>query len=177
MNPDDSPPGPPVPEVVLPRPNLGPEPWSSPATTTPAELVVGGLLVLLLVVLAVRKWRCRHAAARLGSDQVDLSKFEDGSDLTPSHRLIASSSRVRAALIAEFGPTWGARTTEEIARDPILADRLGPDVAADVVAYFDRVDRAKFAGEELADGDEWIESARSFIARFPSTSGKSRPAT
>ena len=177
MNPDDSPAEPPVPQVVLPRPNLGPEPWSSPSATTPAELVVGGVLVLLLAFLAVRKWRRRRAAAREELDQIDRSVSIYGSSLTPSHRLIASSSRVRAGLIAEFGPTWGARTTEEIARDPILAERLGPEIADAIVVYLDRVDRAKFAGEELADADEWIESSRAFVAKFPSTSGKSRPTT
>ena len=177
MKPDDTAASPPVPQIVLPRPNLGPEPWSSPTTSTPAELIVGGLLITMLVWLAVRKWRRGRAAARLELDQIDGSTALNHADSTPSHRLIASSPRVRAALITEFGPTWGARTTEEIARDPILTDRLGPAIAADLVAYLDRVDRAKFAGEELADGDQWIESARQFVARFPSTSRKPHPAT
>ena len=176
MNLADAPPDPPVPRIVLPRPNLGPEPWSSPPSTTPVELVVGVLLVALLAFLAIRKWRRRRAAARLGLGPGAGLNGVDGANLSPSHRLIASSGRVRAALIAEFGATWGARTTEEIARDPNLTDRLGPAIAGEVVAYLDRVDRAKFAGEELADADDWIESARSFVARFPATPGKPRSA-
>lgn len=164
----------PVP-IVLPRPNLGPEPWSTPAPVwTPLEIGIVAGIALLIVVLAILKRRRVRVAAQgepLGSADLDAA------DETPSRRLIASSAAVRAALIAEFGPTWGARTTQEIAADPALADRLGPAVAQGVVAYFEQVDRAKFAGEEFVDVDEWLRSAQDFIGQVRAVGNPARRPT
>ena len=172
MNPD-APPAPAVPPpIVLPRPNLGPEPWGQlgPAWSV-AELAVGALLALLILGLAAWKWRARRAAGRLTRGEAEPA--DQDCEPTPGHRLIASSAAVRAALIAQFGPSWGSRTSEEIAADPALVDRLGTVTAGAVVLYLDRVDRAKFAGEEVDQVDEWIGLAESLLgqiaaARVPS---------
>ncbi len=175
--PDDPTPAPPRagPALVLPRPNLGPEPWSEPASGWgPAEFLLGSIVAALGLALAVRVrrlHRIRRQAAR--ADPEDLIAATEA-ELRPNHRLIASSQAVRAALIAEFGPTWGSRTTEEIARDPILGDRLGPATAQTVVAYLEQVDRAKFAGEEFEDVEAWIGSAQAFLSQRPRRSGKDR---
>ncbi len=114
--------------LVLPRPNLGPEPWSEPRPGWgPAELAIGLALVAGLLGLATRRARRRRADRRPASDLGGAGL--DPPDPTPSRRLIASAGPVRAALVAEFGVAWAARTTEEIALDPTLADRLGPEVA------------------------------------------------
>ncbi len=171
---EPNPAGEPVP-IVLPRPNLGPEPWSSASPVwTPLELGIVVAMVVLIATLAVLKRRRLRAAARderLGTSDLDVA------DLTPSQRLVASSAAVRAALIAEFGPTWGARTTQEIAADPLLADRLGPVAAESVVDYLDQVDRAKFAGEEFISVDEWINSAQTFLDQFPMSKNPTRRAS
>jgi hypothetical protein len=62
-------------------------------------------------------------------------------------QLIARSRDVRGSLAARFGPSWRARTTEEIAADPVLAKQLGSDRAARLVAFLREADRAKFAVE------------------------------
>ncbi len=156
--------------LVLPRPNLGPEPWSDPvAPWGVTGLIVGSCLVVAVLGLVGLRWRALRVRPAVGLAS-ELGTLADA-DPTPSRRLIASSPAVRAALIAEFGSTWGARTTEEIAHDPALLDRLGPDLARAVVAYLERVDRVKFAGEEPEDADAWIESARSFLAQFPRRPG------
>lgn len=170
MNQDGAPsPGPTAP-IVLPRPNLGPEPWTTPAPPrSRGELALGSGLILLALALAIRAW-WRRRRQRLESHGRDESSLDLAAPLTPSTRLIASSAAVRAALIAEFGPGWGSRTTQEIAADPTLAERLSPETAGAVVAYLGQVDRAKFAGEEVDQVDEWIAVAESFLR------GRPRPA-
>lgn len=44
-----------------------------------------------------------------------------------------------------FGAAWLAKTTEEIANDPVLVDRIGPEPAAQLIAFLAEADRAKFA--------------------------------
>lgn len=147
----------------LPRPNLGPEPWAEPAPAwrSGAGLVAG--MVILALILAARRHRARLARGRAAADLAGLDPWAGGDD-TPARRLVASSRSVRAALIAAFGPAWGSRTTEEIAADPALAARVGPEVAATLVAYLRDVDRAKFAGEEPEEADAWVGSAREILA-------------
>ncbi len=163
---DDPKPPPGPAKLVLPRPNLGPEPWSEPRPSLgPIELILGSTLAILASAILIRTWR-RWRARRLAATRpADPSGSSLEAEPTPSRRLIASSQAVRAALIAEFGAAWGSRTTEEIADDPTLADRLGPEQARAVVAYLRRVDRAKFAGEEFDNVDESIATARAFLSR------------
>ena len=174
----DDPTPPPTPveaKVVLPRPNLGPEPWAEPEPAFgPFGWVSGSILLILALTLTIRRWRW-GLRRRSTIDPADSTTPNLEAESSPSRRLIASSRGVRAALIAEFGPGWGSRTTEEIANDPSLADRLGTELAGKVVAYLLRVDRAKFAGEEFEDSDEWIAQARSFLDRFPRPGRTARP--
>ncbi len=153
-------------QLVLPRPNLGPEPWSDPRPTSwPVGLLLGATLAIFALALALRGWRHRRSIRGTKADRTDAAGSNLEAELTPSRRLIASSQAVRIALIAEFGPAWGSRTTEEIADDPTLCDRLGPDQAEAVVAYLRRVDRAKFAGEEFEYVDDSIITAQAFLNR------------
>ena len=156
-----------VAQVILPRPNLGPEPWSEPVLTWGVtELVLGSAVAAVAVLLAVRK--ARHQRAWLGANAAGSAGSEPVGDteLSPGHRLIASSGAVRAALIAGFGPGWSSRTTEEIALDPTLGDRLGADTAGLIVAYLQRVDRAKFAGEDVEDVEEWIDRGHAILQQI-----------
>jgi len=168
MSPTDDPtqPTPPESAIILPRPNLGPEPWSEPPPRWgPTELILGAVLILAAGVLAVWQRRLRQARRRAMAGGSAEAGPESGAEATPNHRLIASSQTVRAALIAAFGPAWSSRTTEEIARDPALVDRLGAESAQAVIAYLQRVDLAKFAGEEFSDVDEWITTAQTFVSQ------------
>ena len=150
--------------IVLPRPNLGPEPWSDPPIAwTPIGLIAGAVMAVLLAAIMGRKWFL-DIQLRRGIATPDGLQMDDETDDSPDRRLIASSRVVRGALIAEFGPTWGSRTTEEVARDPALATRLGPDAALALVAYLQRVDRAKFAGDDSEDADLWIGQSEALLA-------------
>jgi hypothetical protein len=82
------------------------------------------------------------------------------------------SALVRQALVARFGPSWGAKTTEEIAAEPGLADRLGPERAEGLVRFLREADRAKFAGETAAtfQGPEWNDWVSAFVAEAGATS-------
>ena len=154
--------------IVLPRPNLGPEPWSG-AESGPGPAAIGWLLggFLAVVILAWATRRLlRRRAARRAAGMLELFDPSLDPDTPPARRLIASSAAVRSALIAEFGPTWGSRTTEEVARDPAIVERLGPEVVEVLVAYLRRVDRAKFADEEPDDVDAILAEARDLTARL-----------
>ena len=68
-------------------------------------------------------------------------------DVTPRGRLVALSKSTRNALAARFGTTWRAKTTEELAAEPLLAEVLGPEPLRDLIEFLDRIDRLKFATE------------------------------
>ena len=126
--------------LVLPRPNLGPEPWAEPPTGwITVELVGLGILAVGLAGLAIRRRGRRQPRA----DSPPTPNPTAAGDPTPNRRLIASAAPVRAALIAEFGAAWGSRTTEEIAADPALGARLGPEAARQFVGYLEEVDRTQ----------------------------------
>jgi hypothetical protein len=131
---------------VLPRPNLGPEPWPD-APIWPWVAAAAGFVLIMLVALVIRRRR-RKARARAAAAIVP--------DVTPS----ASSEPppptdlVRVALIRAFGPSWRARTTEEIAASPVLGERFGAEVAGRVVAYLGAIDRAKFSADAAAPAEE-----------------------
>jgi MYXO-CTERM domain-containing protein len=129
--------------IVLPRPNLGPEPWpDSPAW--PWITAAAVLITLVALILRRRRKRVRAKAAPAVPNEVAASPSEP-SPLT---------DRVRGALIRAFGPSWRARTTEEVAASPVLAERFGPEVAAQVVAYLRACDRAKFSADAATPDEE-----------------------
>lgn len=92
--------------------------------------------------------------------------------------MAAWSTAIRAALGARFGGHWQARTTEEIAADPTLGERLGPEPAAELVRFLALADLAKFDDRDglqspLPDPDlapGWL------VALVASTSPSSVPA-
>ncbi len=73
---------------------------------------------------------------------------------------------VRDTLVAGFGPSWAAKTTEEIAAEPDLTERLGPERAEQLVRFLRQADRVRFAGESEAApyGLEWGDWVEAFVA-------------
>ena len=150
--------------LVPPRPNLGPEPW---AETRPwgADLPVLGVVMALAIAVTGAGWglrrlraRGRHASRTSGSTAAPMSD-------PPSRRerLIALSRAVREALVVRFGPAWGSKTTEEIAREAGLAEAFGPEDAARLLRFLHEADRAKFADEGEPPstpspdlGEDWV---------------------
>ena len=148
--------------LLPPRPNLGPEPWPKPSPWW--WIVALAASVLVSTVIAIRVMRHRKKSKRLSP--VSSSSI---APRTIDHPLTAWAESVRDVLVARFGPSWAAKTTEEIAAEPSLAERLGSERAAQLVRFFHAADRAKFAGDHdvsSRDGDHgeaWAGWAEEFV--------------
>jgi MYXO-CTERM domain-containing protein len=153
--------------IVLPRPNLGPEPWPSPPAW---PWIAAGLAFVLVMLLVLRRRRKRRKA------KADVPPTAEPPDTLPVSTELPD--RVRGALMRAFGPGWRARTTEEVAASPVLAERFGEEVAGRVVAYLRAVDRSKFSRDSAGPPEEldWWASrfAEEVISAATSTDPTSR---
>jgi hypothetical protein len=92
--------------------------------------------------------------------------------------MAAWSTLVRNALAARFGGRWHARTTEEIAAEPDLAETLGTARAAELVRFLVQADLAKFDDRDghqpplpdLESAPEWLAE----LLAWPSAGASSR---
>jgi hypothetical protein len=153
--------------IVLPRPNLGPEPWPEPPLwpwLVAAGVIAG--LVTLVVRIVRRRRRSRYVEAKSGSPVQRPTPFAP--ELT---------DRVRSALVRAFGPSWRARTTEEVAASAELSERFGEEVAARVVDYLRAVDRSKFSADPAGPPDEldwWAARFAEEVESAPSPNGEAK---
>ena len=138
--------------LVPPRPNLGPEPWSDPPPIALLLWVAGALACLVLIWFARRRLR----RSRVGRAGAHLSNYGP-SDTTPRGRLVAHSHSIRDVLANQFGTAWRAKTTEELAADPRLAEVLGQDQLQALIRFLDQVDQLKFAPERSNHRHESLE--------------------
>lgn len=81
----------------------------------------------------------------------------------------ALAEAVRAALAARLGPSWTARTTEEIAGAPEVGAAFGPEHAAVLGRFLRDADRAKFAAAP-DQGADWVGWVTAFVAADGATS-------
>ena len=94
--------------------------------------------------------------------------------------MAAWSSAIRAALAARFGGHWQARTTEEIAADLTLSERLGPEPTAELVQFLALADLAKFNDRDglqppLPDvAPEWLVEFVASASSVPAAGAMSR---
>ncbi len=140
--------------LVLPRPNLGPEPWYD--TQSIPEILLVVLLVLGCVVLCWFFWsRLRRGRSR--RKRGDLAP-EDRPDATPRERLVALSNSIREALTVQYGTTWRAKTTEELSADAQLVQAVGPEGFEDLIRFLDQVDLIKFAPERSNQHHESLQN-------------------
>jgi hypothetical protein len=171
-----------APGLVLPRPNLGPEPWQDPQPITSAYPALLGLALLLMAVLLWRRYR--RKAARKGRDPLASGDLAD-SHPSPRDRLVALSGSIRDALTVQFGTSCRAKTTEELAADDRLEQLLGQAELRELIRFLDQIDRLKFAPERsdhpqdvLADAlTSWeprVESLRARICAKPRGRGNGR---
>jgi hypothetical protein len=125
--------------LVLPRQNLGPEPWSEERSSSWPLLAVCLALAALLVGLVwiIRRRRQSHQAAPLPRPVVSLD--------TPDAQLLSLAVQARETLAARFGPSLRARTTEEISNDAVVKEALGEDHFASLIRLLSTADRWKFA--------------------------------
>ncbi len=146
--------------LIPPRPNLGPEPWADPPGG-PRRLPPWAWFLAPALLLAAWRWRrLRRRRIRPAGDGLAAPPADP--DPSPRLRMIAASDSVRVALIGAFGPSWKSKTTEEIAAEPAVGDRLGPDRAARLGEFLAEADRAKFAGQEPGGVEGWEAWAASF---------------
>ena len=145
--------------IQLPRPNLGPEPW--PEAPLWPWLVAAIAVVALLSMTTIMLRRRRRKRKTESLPQVQPSP----PIATPS----TGADSVREALVRAFGPSWRARTTEEVAASPDLASRFGDEVTGRVIAYLLAVDRAKFSGDTSAPPEDLDWWAARFIEEVNAT--------
>jgi hypothetical protein len=132
--------------LVPPRPNLGPEPLPRRLDTLELALIVAAA-ALGLMGLAVALRRLGRQRRGMGPDPARPT-LPEGPFATRREQMAAWSGVVRETLSLRFGDRWRARTTEEIASDPGLAEALGPEAAARLVRFLAESDRAKFDDRE-----------------------------
>ena len=126
--------------LVLPRPNPGPEPWDDGGASA------AWLLVSLVAAIALA-WLARRLRGRRHPSFTPAALADDAS---PDEHLLALCDRLRADLAAKLGPTLRARTTEELAADPRVAQLLGDDLPR-LAEILGEGDRLKFARRPIAD--------------------------
>lgn len=142
--------------LVPPRPNLGPEPWREPAPSS--RLLVVLAIVAAAVLLAGWAWRRRSSRAR-GPGLAIGGQL--AADPGPRGQLVGLSETIRDALTAQFGSSFRAKTTEELAADERLRQLLGEEGFRELMQFLDRIDRLKFAPEGAAGEDDELGRALS----------------
>ena len=154
--------------LVPPRPNLGPEPWPTPSRLPILWLASAAVILLCLAGLVWRSLR------RRGKDSREAQPSPDSLDATPRGRLVALSNSAKSALAAQFGATWRAKTTEELADEATLKEILGPDLHSELIEFLQGVDHLKFAPERSGRNGQalqeeyaaWGPRVAGFIARI-----------
>lgn len=159
--------------LAPPRPNLGPEPMDADRSSTLmiALLLVGGVILVAALLVFRRRWTVHQT--------IETTKWTAGD--SAEAQLLALRQRARALLAARFGPALRARTTEELADDPHLAEALGVEKLDQLIALLRAGDRLLFDGDspmrapddpmsELAVGSDLLDA----IARSRLSSGNNK---
>ncbi len=131
--------------LVPPRPNLGPEPL--PRSLSITQLVLAGVLLAGLAIMVLSGLIRIRRRRRRRFDKPPIA-VPAGPFASRREQMAAWSTAIRAALAVRLGGHWNARTTEEIAADQTLLERLGPEPAAELVRFLALADLAKFDDRE-----------------------------
>lgn len=161
--------------ILPPRPNLGPEPLGEPRW--PVEFLA--IVLVLLVLLGVLAWRLRLRREKFRRKPRTItpeSTIDREADVSAESTELPDLVRqCRRALVARFGNHLGARTTEEIGKDPELAEHLGHELVGELVQLLQEADRIKFAGISAPVASEhWRRWASHFVTevgRDPENTG------
>jgi hypothetical protein len=146
-------------DIRLPRPNLGPEPLPATPSSAP-RLILVSLAIAWVFVSALRIWRPRGQTTTIPAASVIRTPNELRSPMA------TWAEAVRERLVARYGPSWAAKTTEELASRPELAEQFTPEQASQIIAFLQAADRVKFAhdGEEPAQRETWEGWVSEFLA-------------
>lgn len=155
--------------LVPPRPNLGPEPWESSRRAW-IPIVAGGVVCAAIIALAARRLFSRKPAP------ADESAAKDAAELPVRDVMRLLSRRIRDTLIARFGADWAGLTTEEIAADRRLPERLPPEDAAKLISMLTIADNCKFANAEYIMERSELDGWREWVGRFAGAAIAEKPA-
>gem|GEM_PF-1085024 len=166
--------------LIPPRPNPGPEPLEAAPPAWPWALGVGvglGLLGLISLRLALRR-----KAGTTSRGGVRVPPEVSGTvPSTTRDEMAALSLAVKETLAARFDATWRAKTTEEVASSPGLADAFGGEEAERLVAFLRAADLVKFAptgpdrnGDGLDPQREALEAWLGWASRFVEAGARSK---
>ncbi len=155
--------------ILPPRPNPGALDWpTAPGSAWP------WVLAIAIGVVAVGLWiwaRRRRRRPRPETAETMVAA-PPAAETAGRDRVVAWSEAVRAALAIRFGPSWRAKTTEEIAAEaPAIDDQLGGGATA-LVGLLRDADLAKFADADeaaFAQRPDWEPWAAGFVAGARST--------
>jgi hypothetical protein len=170
--------------LVPPRPNLGPEPM--PESNSWYWVALAAIVVVGAIVGALgrrtsrgRRARRRPVAKPLPDGHETVQAQSEGAPDVP---IIQHADAIRSALVARFGSTWAAKTTEEIGAQQELGGPLDADQRTWLLHILTAADRVKFSGDGQPhdQGDEaWATRSASIVAALApetgatsSTSGK-----
>lgn len=134
------------PPLLAPRPNPGPEPW--PSSPGPGSW----WLLALLPVAALGWWLARKR--RVAAAEADLATSGGPVDPSPPVRLVRLAERIREALATRFGPSWFAKSTEEISES--LDGVVAPPVREPLLLLLREADLAKFSDRGVV-ADHFLE--------------------
>lgn len=156
--------------LLPPRPNLGPEAWPSAAGTDAWEL--GVTAAIALVALLLGSWLAGRIARsrRRPHDPSPGPAEEDLDNLAPDERTLAAAELVRRALRSRFGPSWAAKTTEELTQEAGLVGSLGVDRMSTLHDLLAAADRAKFGASDRPRNPPSSESIRAILSMITRTS-------
>jgi hypothetical protein len=148
--------------LVPPRPNLGPETWSEePASLLPLLSVGITLCALLAGAIGFFFYRRRRSARRS-----DGPSPPEALPLNPADQLLNLAGQVREDLVARFGSSLRARTTEEIAADLHVKEVLGVEHFEPVIRLLALADHCKFAASpENGDPQSLLDEIAAWEAR------------
>jgi Domain of unknown function (DUF4381) len=139
--------------LVPPRPNLGTEPWPSEPPIVLYLSTAG--LVIALAIVGLFLWRLRRRRSRTAPRSLPTAIAPDAS---PRGQMVALSASLRDALTHQFGTSWRAKTTEELATDSRLEELLGIDELKELSRFLDHVDQLKFAPERANHRGDSLEA-------------------
>ena len=112
--------------IVLPRPNLGPEPWPDPP--------LWPWLVAVAVVVPLTLWIVRRLRRRSHGRMAATTVPTLGPKSRPPSRRSSPTASARP-WSGRSGRAGGRGRPEEVAASPDLAERFGEEVAGRVVDY------------------------------------------
>ena len=156
--------------LIPPRPNLGPETWSEEPSSIPPLLAAGiALLVLLTGAIGIFFYRRRRSGRRTAK-----SCPAEAMPVIPATQLLNLAGQIREDLAARFGPSFRARTTQEIAADLEVKEVIGVEHLEPMIRLLSLADHCKFAalpenGDQQTLGDEisaWTALRTDLVARL-----------